>query len=459
MFRRLFNRTRRANDSPTNVVLILLDALRWDGLSCYGNKRKTSPNIDKLAKRSIVFTQAISAAGATPGSIGALMTSKYPRFVKETFAGPRELADFGFSRFTEEGESIASLPRSMNTLAKSLSRTGYATAGFTANPLTTSDFGFTNGFDSYEEYCDRRDWDIRPNAKTLNEKVNTWLLRNSRERFFLYLHYMDIHHPYTPCAPYNRMFKAKYLEDKTDVDLSVDWYHSSDIDYLRECSGHMRAVYDASIRYVDDQLATLFKTFDKLDLLNNSVIIVLSDHGDEFLEHGGTLHHNPKLHDELIRVPFLMHLPCKSRAKRIGRLVRTVDIMPTILELAGVEPPTDIEGISLLPLVLGSEGRLPELEAYADAPFRHAIRTERWKLIQDEKANTYELYDLVSDPSESKNLFGTRAEAAKTMLSKLAKIEERIAAEGDRAARADHELPGKSIDEEIARRLRALGYL
>lgn len=438
-----------------NIILIVIDALRLDGLSCYGNPRNTSPNIDTFARESTVFSQAISASNSTPGAMGALMTSKYPSFVTDTFVKGVEVKDFGYSRFSDRHENSAQLPSSLQTLAEILSQNGYVTAGFCANPILGPEFNFARGFAEYEEF-EKKYWHPVPNASIVTKKALKWLSRRGRDNFFLFIHYMDIHNPYCPPWPYNRVFRDAYVRKGKDKRLSAEWARAEDPVKLQAIKSHVRALYDGQIWYLDRYIRELFRILEKKDRLGKTLVILLSDHGDEFLEHGGTLHW-PKLYDELVRVPLIVHCPMGEARKRVAPLVRTVDILPTILDVLSMDPSECFDGISFLPLLLRSEDPEPRI-AYLDASYLRAVRTDRWKLIEKEKENSLELYDLKKDPRETTNLLETEKAAADFMRKKMQVFIDKIELEKSLTTYAIAETK-REVEEETIRRLKSLGYL
>lgn len=438
-----------------DIILIVIDALRLDGLSCYGNPRNTSPNIDMFARESAVFSQAISASNSTPGAMGALMTSKYPSFITDAFVKGVEVKDFGYSRFSAEHENTTQLPSSLHTFAEILSQNGYITAGFCANPILGPEFNFARGFAEYEEF-ERKYWCPVPNASVVTKKAIKWLSRRRRGNFFLFIHYMDIHNPYCPPWPYNRLFRGEYLRKAKDKRLSAEWARAEDPVKLQAIKNHVRALYDGQIRYLDRYIRELFRILEKKDRLGETLVILLSDHGDEFLEHGGTLHW-PKLYDELVRVPLILHCPMADVRKRVASLVRTVDILPTILDVLSMDASEGFDGNSFLSVLLGIEESEPRI-AYLDASYLRGVRTEKWKLIENEKENSLELYDLQKDPGETRNLLETEKEAADFMRKKMQYFIEKIESEKSKRNYAMAET-NREVEEETIRRLKSLGYL
>ncbi|MCX5796290.1 MAG: sulfatase [Elusimicrobia bacterium] len=396
--------------------MIVVDILRADHLGCYGYHRDTSPHIDALAKEGTLFTQAFSPVPAGPLSMYSIFTSLYPPVFQSNGGSPKRFA----------------------TLPKILKKEAYVTAlfGGPTGPLIGQDFdtdspGVGAGFA----------------APYINEKAIAWLRTNSKKRFFLYLNYTDAHNPYTPPRPYDKLFSRGGVDERfKKLPGNILFYFHDDFpreivdeavsrlpSYLKK---HPRALeyvisqYDGEIKYVDDQIGVLLDEMKGLRLLDDTLIIVTSDHADEFLEHGELFHGN-HLYDETMHVPFIVRLPgIIPKNKLIDKVVRSIDIMPTILDILDIHPGITIQGISLMPLVNHDVDL--NLNAYSETK-RHppsamqrgdiAIRTARWKFIstRDPKADTYgyELYDVKSDPKESINLVEREPEVARELKKEL----------------------------------------
>lgn len=457
MLEKIWNvRLKRKRPRPENVIMIVVDALRHDGLSCFGNARKTSPNIDSLARKGIIFENAVSASGSTPGAMGAIMASRYPLFVSDIFNEDQtEIIDCGYTRFRSEQDKPGCYPDGMPTLASILKEYGYETAGFSSNPFLTRELNFARGFDSYEEFPGEENWKPYPNAETVTTSVIDRFSRMRRSKFFMYIHYMDVHHPYSSLHPFGETFGQDFIKGKSDGEIDSEWFHSKDPVYLRKISRHARAMYDSQIRFLDFQLGRLFKTLRRKGILKRSLVLILSDHGDEFLEHGGTVHY-PKLYEELVRIPLIMYCPQIAKAEGVSRLVRSVDVLPTVLDALGIETGHEFDGSSLIPVIRGDDAVFPDY-AYMDAPPFRAVRTEKWKLIRNERTSRIELYDLADDPFERNDVADSNPSVTSDLLDRLDAVVARLGS----ASRIDPFSAGEGseMSEEITKKLKGLGYL
>ena len=427
--------------------MIVIDALRPDHLGVYGYSRKTSNNIDKIGREGIVFDSAISASGWTRPSIATLITSLFP-----SEHGLRKRA-----RRKNQKLFVSQLADRFLTLAEIFRTNGFQTIGVVSNPYLPMDQGFGQGYEKYIEG--------EKTAKEIFQIFREWLFQKKPQKFFAYLHFMDVHWPYSSTPHYDTMFGP--LE--SDIDFSsLDWnlfrkelrngsrkLEEKDLDALR-------ALYDGQIRYFDDEFGDFIQIIGQET--DSWTIIILADHGEEFNEHGG-MGHGPFLYDVNIRIPLIFRSPGSSIRKgtHVLRPVSTVDVMPTILKSAGIVPPPELSGQNLFL----EPGRVPEErvhfvfseESFEDLYSRYSIRSSKFKLIQtitmeqggkETASFQYELFDLVRDPGEQFNIFNQMPDVAvamkqvmETHLSKFSTV-------------PVQEIP---IDPETEERLRALGYL
>jgi arylsulfatase A-like enzyme len=359
------------------------------------------------------------------------------------------------------------------TLAEALKAHGYYTAGFIANTWVEARFGFGQGFDEYHRMKDLVPEEMGggkmlTRAGHFNRVVFPWLEEHADEPFFLYLHSVDPHDPYAPVYPYNQLDEG-YV-GQIDGSLNQIRYLEAQKPQLSARDlAHLEALYDGEIKYNDYHIGLLLDKLERLGILDNTLVIVTSDHGEEFLEHG-SYRHGKNLYEFMIRVPLVMRLPDKIPAgRRVSSIVQTIDMMPTILDLVGSEIPPQIQGRSLVPLING-EARAVNDIAYVERSdedtlhvFLSAI-TDQHKIITYPKGyhNLYnrhgfdkELFDLRSDPGEYDNL-------SKKEPQLTAKFEEKL----DEWLRYQEEFKFKGakgevpeLDEETLEELRALGYI
>jgi arylsulfatase A-like enzyme len=416
----------RKADRP-NVILISIDTLRADHLHGYGYGPETSPALDRLMRRGTSFSTAITSAPWTLPSHVSLITSLYPHshgVISEPLA----------------------LNESVQTLPMLFKKAGYNTAGFATMPHLSPRHGFGRGFDLYR--CE----EVR--APIVLDKVLKWLETGDREDFFIFLHLFDVHSDYNPSERFLKMFESSYEGDIDGTGKTLYAIRDGEINPSEEDMRHLIALYDAEIRQLDNNLDMFFGALEERGLLEDTIIIVTSDHGEEFLDHGGVLH-GQTLYDELIRIPLIMAGPGVPKDKLVKKQVQAIDIMPTILELCGVRTPAEAQGRSMAPLLRDEKTEWTE-QAFVEADWRNekhdikrALRTDRYKLYYDRHTGREELYDLAKDPGEKLNIIDSQPKIAEPLRRELKKW---MAAERGKPVRI-------KLTEEEKSRLKALGYL
>jgi arylsulfatase A-like enzyme len=383
-----------------NVILLTIDALRKDRLGCYGNKRGLTPFIDSLLDQCIIFTKAQASGPYTQASFPGILTSSY---------------------YLEYGHSDElSLQRTL--ISESLKEAGIITAGFHSNLYLSELVGWNRGWDVFYDSMDEDVDDIIPYLRgyEIIRKVANWLnlyVREETKPFFLWLHFMDVHEPYIP--------ERKYIE-LVDPSLSLtqdEMFNLFQNTLLkRDVSDEKKIrllskLYDVHVREVDTYIQDFFNLLENLDILKESIVIVTSDHGDEFGEHGG-LSHDDKMYSELIDIPLLIFNPTMNKEEFCDALVSNVDIPPTILHLFGLEPEESFEGHPLLPCEA-----YPEKGCYGEALYHETgkgedinkdiyfYREDDLKIIYRANLDAWEMYDLQKDPKELVNIVETSPEA------------------------------------------------
>jgi len=431
------------------ILLISLDTLRADALGSYGYGRGTSPNIDRLAAEAIVFERAYSQSPKTAESHMTLMTGLHPR----THGVINWLED--------EGRPPRRLGDSVPTLAQILREAGYRTHGLHGGGQVAAHFGFDRGFDRYEP----GGWgasDIFGAARTLLREE----LLGGQTPWFLFLHTYEIHDPYLPPEDHARRFVSPDYRgevigsrERLRALAGTDWWEQHRIYWDRvdperpEDVRRVRDLYDAGIHHTDQELGELLSWLRQQPAWERLLVVVLSDHGEEFREHGGFLHNS--LHREVLQVPLIVRLPggAPARPRRLSEPVRLIDVMPTLLEHLGLPLPEPIEGRSLLPLLEGrpSPEPVPVRSAWHRAGHR-ALLDGGWKLIH--RGRERDLYWVALDEGERLDLAGLLPSRAEALGEKLAR---RVARSAMLAQQFE---PGAPVvmDERAARRLRALGY-
>lgn len=433
-----------------NVLLVSIDSLRADHLGCYGYPRNTSPNLDRLAAAGYRFENAVSQASWTLPSHASLLTSRHP-------------SSHGVDR------SRRKLGSRTETLAMWLKAMGFYTGAVVSGPFMKRLYGFDRGFHEYDDELAGVD---NPHSVVtsdrIHEKVKDFLDRHGNRPFFLFLHYWDVHYDYNPPAPYDRLFDPDY---EGDLDAS-DFEHNRAIHAgmsPRDLE-HLVALYDGEIRFVDDHIGMLVKELQKRKLYKETLVVITSDHGDEFFEHGEKGHAH-SLYQELVHVPLIVRSPKKPGGKSVPHPAALVDIAPTVLELLGSwGERTRMEGRSLAPLLkrdplpwrdgpVWSETKRARKNktAYRGRTAR-CVRMGRHKCIHYEakgpRPEVYEFYDLEEDPDEKSPL--PPASLAERGFHPLAEWLSEWAREMEKKRPKDQEA---LLDPETIRTLKRLGYL
>lgn len=425
-----------------NVIWVTLDALRADHLGCYGYPRPTTPFIDSLAARGVRIDRALSQAPATKAAVAAMFTSLHPTVHKALHHGA-------------QGRVGDVLPAGATTLAERFASAGYLTAGFVSNPHLQEIFGFHQGFEVYR-YLSKGP--VAKADKVLGATA-AWLGGEPRvleEDFFLYIHLMDTHFPYEPPEAHRRLFVDPGLEGQRAV------YRNGEMDEppTDEEMRYLRGLYDGALHFADDQLRLFFDRAEALGLLENTLIVIVADHGDEFLEHGG-LGHGHTLYSELIHVPAILVLPGRLPA---GRVVRTpvsmVDIGVSLLTLAGIDwDPGLVSGRDITGLLRGA-GDDPSAgpPVLSERGIQRALVDESHKYIfrGPKPGNGEKLFDLRGDRGEQKNLLWDEKGEKQRMIGEANEVLERIRDLDRRLGlkKATAPMPGDTRDQ-----LRALGYI
>lgn len=385
------------SDGGPNIILISIDTLRADHIGGYGYERDTTPTLDKLMERGTSFSSAIAPSPWTLPSHASLFTSLYPH--------THGVID-----------NFLALSEDVPTLGPILKRKGYKVAGFTASPNLDARHGYIRGFDAYA--CE----EVR--APVICDRALRWLDLFPEEKFFLFLHFYDVHTDYEPLPQYLSKFETSYegsLDGKVGTLYRV---RRGEISVSEADVRHLINLYDAEIRQLDAALEMFFDTLEKKGMFSNTIVVITSDHGEEFLEHGGVLH-GVTLYDELLRIPLIIAGPGIPAGRIREEQVQLIDVMPTILDLCDAGAPASLEGKSLVPLILGEDAEWTEI-AFAEADHKNvkhdikrAVRTDRYKLYYDRHTKEEELYDLALDPGEQRNVIQSRPEVARSLRGAL----------------------------------------
>lgn len=397
---------------PLNLVLITIDTLRADRLGCYGYRKIETPNLDALAAEGVLFENAVTQTPLTPPSHASMFTGQYPHV-----HGVRNTGGFV-------------LQSSSTTLAEILEQQGWDTAAFIGASVLKRLFGFHQGFRIYDDQMPKptgsqlaREYPERPAGEVVNRAV-AWLERQSGNPFFLWVHVFDPHLPYEPPGE----FRQKYRDRP----------------------------YDGEVAYVDHELGRLLGAVRKKAPADRTLVAILSDHGESLGEHGEYTH-GVFLYEETLRIAFLLAGPGVPSGVRISAQARTIDLLPTLLDLMGGQAPAGCQGVSLVPAF---HGRPVDTEySYAETLFPkmnmgwaelRAIRSNRWKYIRAPKP---ELYDLAQDPDEKQNIIDRHPVEASALEARLKTIL------GPAAQGGAEKVQTSLVDENTLRQLKTLGYL
>jgi arylsulfatase A-like enzyme len=430
----------RIRRGPANLIVISIDSLRADRLSVYGYQRPTSPHLERFAEEAIVFDRFYHNGGATLPSHMTMMTSLRP--------GTHQVDPAGRGRLAPEH----------GTLAERLSAAGYRTGAFVDGGWMRGAFGFDRGFDLYDDAGGR--------LSGLLPRATSWLYEHRHERFFLFLHSYDVHVemrrlPYECPDAYHERYTAGLDVDFDGCEGEVcaarylailnagieagnltlqDRFSDDELEYIS-------SLYDGCINYVDDVLASLFDLLREVGLWDDTVVVVLSDHGEEFAERGRLLHSEIRGFEEIAHIPLMLKLPdSQLGGRRVSHLAAMVDVMPTLLDVLGLAPDPRAQGVSLLPTLTD------------DRPVRdsvslgNALRTDRWKWIAKDGA----LFDVEVDPGERVDRSADDRHTAELLAAELAALgaQDLAARLGEDAASSPVELEPEEREE-----LKALGYL
>ena len=406
-----------------NIIIISPDVIRADHLTPYGYEKNTSPNLDALAQESVVFENAITVSVWSFLSHASILTGKYTSTIDPEHT----------NRGLKPGETL---------ISEILGDMGYNTAAFVSLGWVKAKYGFGQGFGIYNDRMDFLEYvqafdrfsireaitaffpaykkffdsDKERPAESTNNLAFKWLEKNKDKRFFLLLHYSEAHSLYTSPEKFRRLFtndSRTHEELERGIQAAIKRSGNASVD--RELVGSVVSLYDAEIYTFDFELGRLISKLEELGIKDNTVIIFVSNHGQEFYEHGLFKKHGSTLYQEAVHIPLIIYYPKEFKPKRISETVGTIDIVPTILDILDIDAPKGLDGVSLLPLI-ANEGQYSReflksemFEAPGQVSSRQtAVYQGDWKLIEVEKeseALPSGLYNLRTDPHEQKNLY------------------------------------------------------
>lgn len=417
-----------------NVILYMVDTLRADHLGCYGYDRPVSPRIDAFAKKATLFRHAVAQSPWTRPSVVTLLTGLLPR----THGVQRK-------RHSLAGEAV--------TLAETLKEQGYRTAGFVTNGNVARSFGVAQGFDTYELMHRKRSAATDVHARTVQWLDAEW---KGDAPFFLYLHTVEPHAPYSPPAPFRQRFAPQVRDEALTRMNTLKRLQEGKLPATPEIRRDLLALYDAEIAANDAAFGDLLDLLVRRGLWEETVIVFVSDHGEEFLDHGGW-DHGKTLHSEMLDIPLIVRIPGVGNGRTVTKQAQHADVLPTILDALGIQIPTAVEGRSLLPWMAGDVGPAETEEIAFSWLDEHGVQaasatTPDWRLIhQCAPKIGRSLYDRQTDPREQKDLNEESPVRAGYLDSRLKA--------GERPRQGALKAGQGAMDAELRQQLQALGYV
>lgn len=424
-----------------NVVLIIMDTTRADRFGCYGNDLGLTPGIDRLAASGVRFENAFAHAPWTLPSTASLLTSRLP---SSHGAGGR-VRDF------------MPLADNVATLAEQFKSAGYKTAAIINVFFLTERFGLTRGFDHVDYFDDTTNEHMRPAVDTTDAAIR-WLSANDTDPVFAMVHYFDPHLIYAPPAEFRKRFADPRDIESTEplfgrrrdmVELRMGKIESADLPIQR-----LEKLYNGEIAYADQQITRLIEWLKSSGMYNDTIVVITSDHGEEFAEHGG-YEHGHTLYDELLHVPLIIAGTDVPSGVTATDVVGLMDVAPTLLRLANIDVPGGFHGQELTPAFdrapLLDRAVFSEGNMWSDSWY--ALRQGEKKLITipaGEKSRAM-LFDLAADPGEKTDVATRDVETAKRLLADMDLILKA-------ASSTTRSQPLDFTDTELER-LRALGYV
>jgi len=460
-----------------HALLVSIDTTRADHFGCYGGTAVKTPHLDALAADGVRFAQAMVTAPTTLASHTSMMTGNYPR-------------QHGVVRngFDVNPDNVM--------LAEVLSERGFHTAGFAGSFALDQLFGFDQGFQHWDQEFsiefdpELADQNQRPANQVTDAALEYLADFDGSQRLFLFVHYFDVHSPYTPPEPFKSSYKIRF--DSATLGLIATqvvrhqeqilgegrpvYYDGLNAELVRGADGtpmkgdtDIAALYAGELAFVDQQIGRLFDGLRDKGILDECLVVVTADHGETFWEHGDFWHHGAWVYETNVHVPFLLYTPDgRGRGTVVERPVSSIDIFPTLLDLLEVPLPGAVAGVPLTPAIDGEEMPVRALFTEATQPTRgledkfawgnqlktKAVRKGRYKLIQAPYLRLEEFYDLKTDPGERTNL----------LLEPTPQIQQRYAAlrgELDAWRAVETPLPSKFNSrqmEGVMKRLAELGY-
>ena len=395
-----------------NVILLTIDTLRKDVLGCYGSKDGLTPFLDSIMDKCVIFDNHQSTGPYTQASFPGILASSY---------------------FLEYGNPINLSPQ-RTLISEVVKRGGFATAAFHSNPYLLGLFGWDRGWDFFYDSIEDHVTRMVPyvTGDKITRKASAWLSSHTKKSgykpFFLWAHYMDVHEPYLPDRKY-----LNFIDPSLDLSKEEMFAMFNNVILPRDISDTakvavLKKLYCAHVIQVDEYVRAILDSLHSLELLDNTTIIITSDHGDEFADHSG-LSHDGKMYSELLNVPLIIYDPQRTTNQRVATYVSGVDISPTIANMFGLKVPDTFHGQPLLPLenyeprgCFGEAiGKLAHKVKPSDRPV-HFYQEGSLRISHRIEDDKWEMYDLSSDPKEQNNIFETNTRSEEMAYKLKSKI-------------------------------------
>lgn len=418
-----------------NIILISLDTLRAQSMSCYGFAKKTTPFLDQLAEEGVLFENMCAASTSTPPSHMSMMTGLY-------------LGVHGVLNKQVLDPGITTLP-------ELLSANGYATCAVTEDGFLIREMGFGRGFDDYYEIKDVLLFDkllvAGGFAGDVFERGKAWIEEKQDQKFFLFLHTYEVHSPYFPPEPYDTMFLSNPASYESYLQKTRTY--RGRINYRELPPEFVRAQYEGEIRYVDEIMRDFIAFLEQGGLSGKTLVIITSDHGEELFEHRNILGHGYYTYDTESHIPFIMWMPgVVPPSIRIKNQVSNVDILPTLADFLGIDYAEKIQGESLYPLIVG-----PALQdtrhVFCEANRQICVRSLAYKYTDD-----HELFLYESDPEERANRAAEHRDLCLSAAQRLHAFREECTSLKEEKG-LNKPAQAVNLSESDINKLKALGYI
>jgi arylsulfatase A-like enzyme len=434
------------------VLLITVDALRPDHMSSYGYPRYTTPAIDEMATRGVIFDQAYTYWPKTRGSFAAMFTSLYASQHGLTVRD-RDLPDFN------------------QTLAETLQTAGYRTAAVIDNGNLDGALGFAQGFDVFEQAWTKAAKEIDRTEYITQFAVNYIQDKRDSRPFFLWIHYVNPHAPYDPPEELLEPYRNDGIIPRgPEIEPVVGYHGGVNRNLYVEGENHLGDYYDrydAEITFSDQQVRLVLEALEASPHKGKTLVVFTSDHGESLGEHDYYFDHGFNLFNPCLRIPLILYFPgIVPEGERNQATVTTLDIFPTILDLAQVTFPPELQGTSMVPLLNKSKDQIHERLLFQNDQHHIGLSDGRLKLIAyprtEEQERHYELYDTLQDPGELEDRYEESESTIAAYQAELERLRTRTVAWQQETTRRRMGAPAKTDDqlsEETLKNLEALGYV